>query len=236
MSEAKKARSLSKSKLYGVLSTISISVPDYPFGSLVRYCIDDNGNYILLLAKLAEHTQNFMKNDKVSLTIVEDEATNIQDGGRLTILGRMTNCNEDPEILELYRRFFPDIFKYGDLASHGFLEFFRLNVEKIRYISGFGGACWIAKEDFLIKQIFSKEQIDSIIEHMNEPLDNRKAAMRKYCNIQSTDDSVKMLHVDQEGTWFRKEAQTQVIYVPLTREIIDTETLRTVMIEMAKAC
>ena len=58
----------------GVLSTISLAVEGYPFGSITPYCLDEKFNPILLISSIAQHTKNIEANSKVSLTIIEENS------------------------------------------------------------------------------------------------------------------------------------------------------------------
>ena len=145
------ARKLLDSQTYGVLSTISVEKAGFPFGSLTPYCLDKNGEVIILISDIAEHTHNIKQDPKVSLTIVEDANTpNIQTRGRITYLGYAQPIAEYEfdEILELYCRIFPDSRRYFE--THGF-HFYRIQLHVIRYIGGFGKIYWIEKDEILTK-------------------------------------------------------------------------------------
>ena len=71
---AARARKLAKEKLHGILATQSVAMPGFPFGFLVQYAFDDNGDLILYLAKISQHTRNVAKDDKVSIAVIEVSA------------------------------------------------------------------------------------------------------------------------------------------------------------------
>ena len=77
-------------------------MPGFPFGSLVQYAFDDNGDLILYLAKIAQHTRNVAKDDKVSITVIEDEKTDIQQAGRVTILGHLRPYEDQKLAADIY--------------------------------------------------------------------------------------------------------------------------------------
>jgi len=68
------ARELLLQESFGVLSTISIDVSGYPFGSVTPYCVDRNCQPIVYISTIAQHTKNIIANPKVSLTVVEPNA------------------------------------------------------------------------------------------------------------------------------------------------------------------
>lgn len=58
---ATQARELLLKEYRGVLSTHSKSMPGFPFGSVVPYCLDADGNPLILISRIAQHTHNLQK-------------------------------------------------------------------------------------------------------------------------------------------------------------------------------
>ncbi len=83
---AKHARELLLKEYRGVLSTHSKSMPGFPFGSVVPYCLDEQGRPLILISRIAQHTHNLQKDPKCSLLVGEREAEDVQAVGRLTYL------------------------------------------------------------------------------------------------------------------------------------------------------
>ena len=67
--KAKNARALLRAEKDGILSTHSLDVPGYPFGSVTPYSLDKKGRPVILISDLAQHTKNIEANSKISLTI-----------------------------------------------------------------------------------------------------------------------------------------------------------------------
>lgn len=67
---AETARTLLVKSKHGVLSTNDLH--GFPYSSLVDIAMLENGNILMLLSDLAEHTQNAKHDSKVSLLIAED--------------------------------------------------------------------------------------------------------------------------------------------------------------------
>jgi putative heme iron utilization protein len=63
------ARSLLLAAKAGILSTLSLDVPGFPFGSVVPYCLDRGGVPLILIADIAQHTRNLLADPRVSLTV-----------------------------------------------------------------------------------------------------------------------------------------------------------------------
>ena len=82
---AKNARELLLKEYRGVLSTHSKSMPGFPFGSVVPYCLDAQGRPLILISRIAQHTHNLQREGKCSLLVGERGAEDVQAAGRLTM-------------------------------------------------------------------------------------------------------------------------------------------------------
>ncbi|WHN66037.1 DUF2470 domain-containing protein [Cysteiniphilum sp. QT6929] len=228
---ALRARQLTKQKLYGVLATQSVAMPGYPFGSLVAYAFDTDGEVLVYISKLAQHTRNVAKDDKVSLTIIEDEKEDIQQAGRVTILGRLNRLEDEEKVASVYTRFFPESKDYQD-KTHDF-HFYKLHIEKVRFIGGFGDINWVNKENFCIEQVFKDDEINGAIKHMNE---DHKDALALYCQCAgialTEDSSLEMVYFDQEGMWLQSKYKNH--YIPFDHDVTNLSMLRAVLAAMSK--
>ncbi len=226
-----RARQLAKNKLYGVLATQSVAMPGYPFGSLIAYVFDKEGNALVYISKLAQHTRNVAQDDKVSLTIIEDEKEDIQQAGRVTIMGRLNRLAQEEEAATIYTKFFPDSADYQN-KMHDF-HFYKLQIEKVRFIGGFGDINWVSKEDFCLQQIFDNEEIRAAVTHMNE---DHQEALALYCDLFSMgelkDKALKMIYFDQEGMWLQSTHKNH--YIPFDHTVNNLSMLRAVLVAMSK--
>ena len=104
------ARQLLLSEYHGVLSTHSVDMEGYPFGSVAPYCLDRKGCPIILISRIAQHTKNILQNPKVSLIVTEREIDDIQTGARLTLLALAERIDdaEESDLSERYYRYFPE--------------------------------------------------------------------------------------------------------------------------------
>ena len=162
------ARKLFLRESFGVLSTISLDLPGYPFGSVTPYCADTDGSPIIYISGIAQHTRNILANSKVSLTVVEGRSNlDVQAAGRLTCVAdaRMLSDAAAGPTAERYFRYFPAAVQFQ--GTHDF-SFFRLELVRIRYIGGFGQICWAEPGEFCLTNPFSPAQELRIIQHMNQ--------------------------------------------------------------------
>ena len=130
----------------GVLSTLSLKLAGFPFGSVVPYCLDDTGKPVIFISTIAEHTKNIKANNHCSLTIVMD-SDDVQANGRICIIGHMEELpKNETEVKERYYNQFPNSRSYDD--THDF-SFYRLSPVSIRFIGGFGQIHWFDPQEFL---------------------------------------------------------------------------------------
>ncbi|MGE8406067.1 MAG: HugZ family protein [Pseudomonas sp.] len=197
---ARPARELLLKEYRGVLSTHSKSMPGFPFGSVVPYCLDADGNPLILISRIAQHTHNLQKDPKCSLLVGERGAEDIQAVGRLTVLAEARKL-EQPEAIEAaaqrYYRYFPDSRNYH--SAHDF-DFWVLQPVRHRYIGGFGAIHWI--DQLTLANPFAGKAEVSMIEHMNS--DHAKA-IAHYVALSGLPDSepAQMAGIDTEGMHLR---------------------------------
>jgi putative heme iron utilization protein len=194
------ARALLLEAKAGVLSTLSLDVPGFPFGSVVPYCLDRGGLPLILIADIAQHTRNLLADPRVSLTVAEPaEDGDVQAQARLTYIARAVRVEDGVEdAAGRYYRHFPWAEDYHE--THGF-AFFRLEPVRLRYIGGFGDIRWIEPEEFTVANPFTPAQEAAIVEHMNA---DHAAAMRGYVRrlkglACADDQEVSLAGIDAEG-------------------------------------
>jgi len=188
------ARELMLRESFGVLSTISVDVPGYPFGSVTPYCVDRDCQPILYMSTIAQHTRNILANPKVSLTIVEanSDSDDVQARGRLTLLADVRPVDHaDTEIRDRYMRYFPSAVQYEGTHDFGF---YQLALVRARFIGGFGQIFWLTPEELCLRNPFSFQEESVIVRHMNK---DHAAALALMAGSDATE--VTMTGIDAEG-------------------------------------
>jgi len=133
-------RALLRSEKQGLLSTISLRHPGYPFGSVVPYALFETGEPVLYLSQLAVHTQNLMSDPRSSL-LVSDSASREVQPARATLIGTCRPLAAG--IQEAARSAFASRHPQSEaLALPGFSAFL-LQVEEVRWVGGFAAAAWL---------------------------------------------------------------------------------------------
>jgi heme iron utilization protein len=162
------ARQLLLQESFGILSTISVDVPGYPFGSVTPYCVDRDSQPIIYISTIAQHTRNILANPKVSLTVVEtnSESDDVQARGRLTLLADARPVDrKDSDVRDRYLRYFPSAVQYDETHDFGF---YRLELVRARFIGGFGQIFWLTRDELCMRNPFSPAEEAGIVGHMNK--------------------------------------------------------------------
>jgi putative heme iron utilization protein len=166
---AERCRTLVTSASRGALSTIAADPAGYPYGSVASYGLDDRGNPLFFVSLMAEHTQNAIRDPRASLLVTEP----VPDGadplasGRVTLMGRLASVPEAerPMARDRYLAGNPTAAYYIDFGD---FTFYRLDVEAIRYVGGYGRMSWVdAREYAEAEPDPLADAAAGIIEHMN---------------------------------------------------------------------
>lgn len=209
---------------FGVLSTVSIDVPGYPFGSVTPYCTDRNSRPILYISHIAQHTKNILTDSRVSLTVVEKtESDDVQARGRVTFIADAHQVeHSDDDVHERYFRYFPSARQYEN--THDF-EFFRLEPVRIRFIGGFGRIFWVEPPAFTTANPFSRAEENRIVQHMNK---DHSDALGRYVG----GGPAEMAGIDGEG--FDVLRAGKKVRIPFGTPVTNMEEARKALVEMAR--
>jgi putative heme iron utilization protein len=148
-SAAERCRTLVARARSGALATLARDPVGVPYASLVVLAADDRGRPLLLLSKLAEHTQNLLERSEASILVTEP----VPDGasplalGRVTLLGACVPvpAAERDAARATFLAVQPDATVYADF--HDF-SFYRLEVSALRWVGGFGRMTWVKAEEY----------------------------------------------------------------------------------------
>lgn len=230
MSLANEARQFLRSTRSGILATSSVKFEGYPFGSVAPFVLDHDGQPLLLISTIAEHTKNIIANCKVSLLVFAG-AEDLQANARLTLLGEAEQTDKNDELLKArYLRYFPSAEQY--FAMHDFY-FYRLQIRHARYIAGFGSMGWLEGETFKSPRTPLIAQEADIIEHMNT---DHQVNMKSYCQHYHgiSPNSTEMLGIDSDG--FDLRAGDRILRFSFEQPIHDAMSARTALVAMTEAC
>ncbi len=227
--QALTARRLLNHQSVGVLSTHSIDVEGYPFGSIAPYALNYDGEPAILISEIAQHTRNIKQNNKVSLTVFDALADDPQSGSRLTWIGDAEPvASSDAEISDRYLRYFPSAKSY--FIAHDF-SLYRIRLRRARFIGGFGQIFWIEPDAMLVKNPF-REAERGIVEHMNK---DHQQALVHYCEVfgRAGAGAVTMIGIDSEG--FDLLADNRKLRIDFDAPIHTSEEARANLVRLARS-
>ncbi len=199
---AREARLFVRAHASSVLSTLSKRLGGFPFGSICPLVLDHAARPLILISTLAEHTKNLLADDRASL-IVHPCAEDAQAAGRVTLVGRVQPVEEKTALRARYLRYLPQAAQYFDM--HDF-HFFRLEIEAIRYIGGFGKIHWVDAARFAAPENELAQAEEDILAHMNH---DHAQNLRDYCRHGHgvTPERVEMIGVDIDGFDLRADGR-----------------------------
>lgn len=192
------ARTLHALCSYGALATLDPR-EGYPYTSLVEVLPDTaSGDVLFLLSDLAAHTTNLKLDPRASLLM-----TDPLHGGQLlarqrgTLMGQLELIEDRDAHREAWLARHPQAVGYIDFSD---FNFYRLRVERVRYIAGFGRMDWLdrpAWEDATPDPL--APSIAGIVEHMNEDHAHNLLDYARHLGGLTWAEEAKMLWIDQLG-------------------------------------
>lgn len=144
---------------FGTLATHSATLAGYPYATVVPYVPDYAHRPVICISALAEHTRNLLADVRMSLSVVEPGATDVQAASRMTIVGDVERFEPEAPLLDRYLRYEPGAKR---LLSLDF-AFFRMKPVRIRFIVGVGRMGWVEPSDLdAMPQLSAQEEADLV--------------------------------------------------------------------------
>lgn len=128
------------------IAALSTDYKGTPFGSLIPYTLDKHGNPVVFISKLALHTKNLSKNPKCSLMISRVNK-NVFNSSRVTFVGKMIKIPDD-ELKDIRKNYLSKYNMANDFIDFEDFGFYRLEIDKIYWVGGFGDIEWIDVEEY----------------------------------------------------------------------------------------
>jgi len=170
----------------GTLATHARDPQGFPYPTVVPFAPDPNHRPVILVSGLAEHTRNLAADPRAGFLVVDAPDGDVLNAERATLLGRFVPLGDDPHVAARYTRYEPDAARYlalGDFA------FWALDIERLRYIGGFGRMGWV-----------DGTSLDAL-----PPLgfDDERALWDAYESSGARRDGLDLLGVDRHGADWR---------------------------------
>lgn len=161
------ARKLVRSRRKAALATLDKS-SGHPHASLVTVATEPDGAPLLLISRLAVHTQNLLADARASLLF---DGTDLNGdplaGGRVTVIGQ-ARPTDSPTARRRFLARHPEAAGYAEFPD---FSFYRLEVERAHYIGGFGRIVTLPAAEIVVDTADAAELVaaeEGIVGHMNE--------------------------------------------------------------------
>lgn len=148
-SHAERAKTLVYLQQTGSLSTLSRKQPGWPFGSVMPYGLDAQGQPVFLISTMAMHTQNLLGDPRASLLVTPPESrTDPLGAARVTLMGSVTKVpkEDNAEVRAGYLERHGNASYWVDFQDFGF---FRMAITEIYFVGGFGSMGWVMPADYV---------------------------------------------------------------------------------------
>lgn len=221
------ARRFVRGQRNGVLSTLSQRLTGYPFGSVSPYVPDHAGRPLILVSGLAEHTRNMRADPRVSL-IVQPYAEDMQQAGRVTLLGDAVPLPDKVGFAPRYLRHLPQAEAYLDMAD---FTFYRIEPLRIRYIGGFGKIHWIEPAAYLARPGALADAEEALLADMNG--DQRHDLVACCSHVHGVEaEAAEMIGLDPDG--FDVRASGRVLRFDFPAPVTDAQGAHAALAELAR--
>src|SRR5450432_2848572 len=228
---AKLARSLLRRSRQGALATLRPGSGD-PYCSLVNVASHGDGSPILLISRLALHTQNVLADSRASLMLDERAQGDPLEGSRIMLAGRAEQASGDAATI-LRRRYLcahPSAEAFVDFKD---FSFFRIRPAGAHLVAGFGRIVDLEPEQFLTET----SDAGALLEAEQGAVDNMNADHREAMNLYATrllgaaPADWRCTGCDPEGIDMQAGAITLRLDFP--RRIVTPAALRQMLKELA---
>lgn len=234
------ASKLIRSQHSGVLSTLSLSLKGFPFGSVTPFLMTESGDIVIYASDIAQHSRNMKTNDKVSLFVHDINESDSQASARVTIVGNASVDSVDASLQALYFKLFPQAKAY--VEAHDF-RFYLINTHKVRYIGGFGEIYWFSQSEWSAIMYPVASSVDGAIEHMHtDHADALSQIVAHATHKNVKEGSVTMVSCFQHGFHYTtglrslSSQRTQSIkFITFMNPISDNYDLRHAMVDLTKS-
>jgi len=229
------ARTLTIASTQGVLSTIDRE-DGTPYGSIVELLPLDDGDFVFFVSNMASHTKNLKKDPRCSLLVADGFGRGYALSlSRATFLGGAARAEDPSQYRDDYLKLHPEASVYIDFPD---FHFYKLHVERVRYIGGFGRMSWLDEEEYHKAAPDPLwKSADGIIKHMNDDHgDNLHDYALAFGGIEGDIDEIEMNLVDRFGFEMRVKQgdKGHTVRLSFSEEVSNAKQVRQELVAMAK--
>lgn len=227
-----RVRALLRGADRATLATVQRDDGGWPYASLVMLAADMSARPLLLISRLADHTQNLERDPRASLMV---DATQGLDepltGARATVMGRMTviDGSDASAARDRFLRRHPSAEMY---AGFGDFDLWRMSVERAHLVAGFGDIHWIDGDAVACPSNGPLAgQESEVVEHMNA---DHADAVELYARVllSRRGSGWRLTGVDAEGADLR--CAGEVARLTFDKPVRDAEGARVELVRLVK--
>jgi putative heme iron utilization protein len=202
---------------------------------MMPFAADDFGRPVFFIRSMAMHTQNLHQDARASLLITQPDVSGDPLGAaRLTLIGA-AKASPAAEVRDLYLSHYENARSWQDYTD---FAHYRLEVEGVYFIGGFGVMGWVRAEDYATAAPDPLAAVaPGIIQHINA---DHADALRRIAGHDAGEapEEASMTAVDRLGFHLRLKTGNRVHgrRIAFPREVKDPNEARAVLIEMVRAC
>ena len=232
-SDAEFARTLAAAAGRGTLSTLTAD--GFPFGSVVSIVVNAEGEPVMCISALAEHTINARRDSRASVLIAEPvaEGDDPLAAARLTLIGTLVEHDDAPgDVRDRYIERHPGAAGY---IGYSDFSWWTLVPSSVRYVGGFGHMSWVTIDEY---RAASPDPIapsaERICTHMND--DHADANLRYAQRLAGLEDATAatMTAVDRHGFTLRVTTPSgpRVARLAFPAPVTSTDEVRRAVIDL----
>jgi len=229
------SKSLLRARQAGVLSTALAGTDagdkGWPYASLATLAPDMDGGPVFLFSELSDHCRNLMVDNRASLLL--EKALNLsrpQTGPRVTVMGRMEKT-DNPRHRARYLRYHPQAKNYADFGD---FHFYKMQIEKARFVGGFAKAVWLRGDECLTGTDLANDFVEAeadITGHMNDDHADAVALMVKNV-LGRKGRGWRMQGIDPDGVDF--SGSTGFARINFDQPLTNVSDCRAELVKLAK--
>lgn len=176
---------------------IAVLAPDgSPYTAVVHYACDHYGSPHFLFSNLAVHQQYLHKDPRASF-LVWEPGDDLMELPRMAVQGEIHRVHPDPALEGRLLCLLPGADGYRDMPD---FHFYRLDIQRIRWIAGFGSMGWQEEDIRLADDLRELELAEAgAVAHMNtDHRENLRDYWRHFGGAEAA-EPVRLLALDAEG-------------------------------------
>jgi putative heme iron utilization protein len=227
-------RTLLATERVGTLATHSVHNPGFPFASVMPYALTSDASPLFLISSMAIHTQNLVGDPRASLLVMQSGSDADPLGSpRATLIGNVTRVDSTDVIRAAYLERHPSSKYWIDFSD---FAFFRLDVEHVYFVGGFGVMGWVTTPEYRAAQPDPLAPFAAgILEHMNaDHADALRAITRHFAGLDA--EEATMVSCDRLGFVVRARTKDGMkgARIQFVEEVRTREDARRVLVAMTR--